>query len=372
MNERFNEKLNRMLAAVHMEKPDRIPVMASGSAVNAMLTGTKLSDYCADMDVNLETNLKGIQMVGDPDAVQVTIFEPKMLDACWFGHMETPDVELGENDLWQMIEKQNVDEEDYDRIIEEGFGPWYMEFLTQRLHWNPAVAENFAGRMPQAIGAFAEAGFPCFCCNTYWTPIEMFCGGRTLVEFMTTDLMEEPDKVERVFDIVQEFNMNGWRAQLDSMPQKPLAVWVGGWRGTPDMLSPEMFERFSWRYMKEVAEMVIGYGIIPLFHLDSNWTNGVKYFKELPRNSFIMGFDGQTDIFKAKETIGDHACIMGDVPATMLSFGTPKDVDAYCEKLIRELGPTGFILSSGCDAPYNSKRECLEAMYAAPLKHPIS
>ena len=141
---------------------------------------------------------------------------------------------------------------------------------------------------------------------------------------------------------------------------------------TPDMLSPEMFERFSWRYLKEVAEMVIGYGIIPLFHLDSNWTNGVKYFRELPRGTFIMAFDGQTDIFKAKEIIGDHACIMGDVPATMLSFGTPEDVDAYCERLIGEIGPTGFILSSGCDAPYNSKRECLEAMYSAPLRHPIA
>ncbi len=372
MGDRFSEKLGRMLAAVHLEKPDRIPVMGSGSAVNAALTGTKLSDYCADLDLNLTTNLEGMAMVGDPDGVQVTIFEPKMLDACWFGHMETPGVELPDNDLWQMVEKQNVLEEDYDRIIEMGFGPWYMEFLTQRLHWNPGIGANFAAKMGPAIGAFAAAGFPCFCGSTFWTPIEMFCGGRTLIEFVTVDLMDMPDKVERVFDLAHEFNMAGWREQLESMPQKPIAVWVGGWRGTPDMLNPQMFERFSWKYMKDVAEMVMSYGVIPLFHLDSNWLAGLKYFKELPKGSCILGLDGQTDIFKAKEIIGDHLCLMGDVPAAMLSFGTPEDVDAYCEKLIREVGPTGFILSSGCDAPYNSKRECLEALYAAPLKHTIS
>ena len=372
MNERFNEKIGRMMAAVHLEEVDRVPVMASGSAVNAMLTSTKLADYCADLDVNLRVNLEGVQMVGDPDGVQVTVFEPKMLDACWLGHMETPDVELGENDLWQMIEEEIVEEEDYDRIIEMGFGPWYMDLLVNRMHWNPGVAENFVGKIGPAIGAFAEAGFPCFCWNTYWSPIEMFCGGRTLIEFLTNDLFEFPEKVEQVFDMAQAYNMEGWRAQLDAMPMKPIAAWVGGWRGTPDILNPEMFERFSWKYMKEIAMMLIERGIIPLFHLDSNWTNGVHYFRELPRGTFIMAFDGQTDIFKAKEIIGDHACIMGDVPATLLSFGTPEEVDAYCERLIRECGPTGFILSSGCDAPYNAKRECLEAMYAAPLKHPLA
>ena len=214
MGDRFSEKLGRMLAAVHLEKPDRIPVMGSGSAVNAALTGTKLSDYCADLDLNLTTNLEGMAMVGDPDGVQVTIFEPKMLDACWFGHMETPGVELPDNDLWQMVEKQNVLEEDYDRIIEMGFGPWYMEFLTQRLHWNPGIGANFAAKMGPAIGAFAAAGFPCFCGSTFWTPIEMFCGGRTLIEFVTVDLMDMPDKVERVFDLAHEFNMAGWREQL--------------------------------------------------------------------------------------------------------------------------------------------------------------
>lgn len=369
MENKFDERLNRLLTAVHLGKPDRIPTMGSGSAVFAALTNTKLSDYCADMNVNLETNLKGSNLF-QPDGVQVTIFEPKMLDACWMGHMELPGVELPDNDLWQMHEKENIKEEDYDAILEKGFAPWYMQFLTERLHWDLSLLERFPMNMASAIATFAQNGYPCFCGSTYWTPIEMFCGGRTLARFFM-DLVEDPDKVEAVFDATHAFFMETWETAFKSMPQRPIAAWVGGWRGTPDMISPEMFERFSWKYLKDVGNLLLKYNVIPLFHLDSNWTNGMKYFREFPKGSVILGLDGKTDIFKAKKIIGDHCCIMGDVSATLLSFGTPEEVDAYCERLIREVGPEGFILSSGCDVPYNGKYECIKALYDAPFKFPI-
>ncbi len=40
------------------------------------------------------------------------------------------------------------------------------------------------------------------------------------------------------------------------------------------MLSKEMFERFRWKYMKEIAMLCIEYGVIPIYHLDSDWTRG--------------------------------------------------------------------------------------------------
>jgi len=65
------------------------------------------------------------------------------------------------------------------------------------------------------------------------------------------------------------------------------------------------------------------------------------------------------------EVLGDHMCIMGDVPASMLFLDTPDNVYAYCTHLIRELGPEGFILQSGCDIPANAKLENIKAMVAA-------
>jgi uroporphyrinogen-III decarboxylase len=56
---------------------------------------------------------------------------------------------------------------------------------------------------------------------------------------------------------------------------------------------------------------------------------------------------------------------MGDVPATMLAFDTPDEVYEYSTKLIRELGPEGFILHSGCDIPMDAKLPNVQAMVAA-------
>jgi uroporphyrinogen-III decarboxylase len=58
-------------------------------------------------------------------------------------------------------------------------------------------------------------------------------------------------------------------------------------------------------------------------------------------------------------------CLMGDVSASMLYLEEPEDVYDYSAKLIRELGPEGFILHSGCDIPANAKLENVRAMVAA-------
>ncbi len=177
------------------------------------------------------------------------------------------------------------------------------------------------------------------------------------------DLFDIPDKVIAAMDaIVPHLAVNGIRrAKQRGYP----LVWVGGWRTAPCMLSPEMWRRFAWPYFSRLVCEVVDAGLIALLHLDSDWTRELECFKELPRGRCIMALDGETDIFKAKEVLGDHMCIMGDVPASMLFLDTPENVYAYCTRLIRELGPEGFILQSGCDIPANAKLENVQAMVAA-------
>ena len=51
--------------------------------------------------------------------------------------------------------------------------------------------------------------------------------------------------------------------------------------------------------------------------------------------------------------------------AATLASGTPDDVRAYVRDLIRDLGPTGLIMNSGCDIPYTSPKENVRAMVEA-------
>ena len=106
--------------------------------------------------------------------------------------------------------------------------------------------------------------------------------------------------------------------------------------------------------------------ITPLLHCDGDWEKNLDYLHELPKARVLLQFDGRTDMFRAKEIIGDHCCIFGDVPATMLAFGGKEEVSEYCKKLIDVVGRDGgFILAAGCEIAPNARPENVKAMIDA-------
>jgi uroporphyrinogen-III decarboxylase len=64
-----------------------------------------------------------------------------------------------------------------------------------------------------------------------------------------------------------------------------------------------------------------------------------------------------TDLCKFRQIVGDRMAVMGDIPAHLLSLGTPDNIYNYVRDLIRDIGPTGLLLTPGCDAPFNAKPE---------------
>lgn len=144
-----------------------------------------------------------------------------------------------------------------------------------------------------------------------------------------------------------------------------MGTWVGGWRAASSMLSPKLWDRFVWPYYLQIVEALIEADIIPIMHFDQDWTRDLVRLQELPAKKCILNLDGMTDIRKFKEIAGDRMAVMGDVPAALFSTGTPDDIQKYVRDLIRDVGPTGLILSSGCDIPVNAKFENVEAFVAA-------
>jgi uroporphyrinogen-III decarboxylase len=63
---------------------------------------------------------------------------------------------------------------------------------------------------------------------------------------------------------------------------------------------------------------------------------------------------------------------MGNVPASLLSFGTPEQVEAHCKKLIEVVGEGGgFILANACSLPYDARVENVKAMIRASEKYGV-
>lgn len=358
----YDDRLNRVRAAMNFQAVDKIPFLSGGPAAMAAYEGVRLKDYCDDMELCCTTNIKFCQDF-NVDGCQASIYSPHILPALWLSDVKAPGYNgLGDNELWQVEEAERMTQDDYDKILEEGFPKWQADFLQKFFPGETEKAQPYFDYLPTAEKRFKEEGIPSLVNAIFESPFEQLCGARSLITFLTEDIMDPDmeDTILDVFDHMHKLNMENYEKQCKS--GNLLGVWVGGWRGTPSMLSPAMFEKYSWKYMRDYIDLCVQYHVIPICHLDSDWTLGMKYFNEFPKHSVIAALDGKTDMRKAREAVGDNVCLMGDVPAEMLAFSTPEKVYEYCMNLIKDVGPTGYIMCSGCDIPFNANFDCVRQM----------
>ncbi len=263
----------------------------------------------------------------------------------------------------QVLELELMKPEDYDQILHKGWLLWMGRFIMERIDKDLLGSfMEFIKFLPGIVDKWYAKDVPVIMSGAATIPYENICGARTLTRFIF-DMYQNGDQVEKVMDAALPF-----MAPLMIAMTKYLglpAMWIGGWRAASEILSPPLWDRFVWPYLERVAFEVIDSGIIPWFHLDSDWTRDLGRFKALPKGQCVLSLDGSTDIRKAKEILGDHMCIAGDVPASLLVLGFPDEVYEYCTELIRDMGPNGFILHSGCDIPADAKLENVQAMVAA-------
>ncbi len=363
--ELYNQRLERILKAVALEEPDRTPVVLEYSGFAAYATHTPMATFLRSPKTNIETMIKAFELVGDGDAINYGAFWPYGLCYDFMAKVRVPGVDLPENEMWQVTETRLMDRNDYDRILDNGWLDFFKKMMRERILND--VPPEYLPPLRRSVNVRAEwrtIGTPVLSGGDITTPIELLCGARSLMEF-AIDLIDIPEKVEAVMDVILP-HLAGTAVRRAKKHGYPL-VWVGGWRAAPCLLSPAMWRRFVWPYFRKLVGEVVDAGLIALLHLDSDWTRELEIFKELPPGRCILALDGETDIFKAKEVLGDHMCIMGDVPASMLFLENPENVYAYCARLIRQLGPRGYILQSGCDIPANAKLENVQAMVAAAI-----
>ncbi|MDF2631715.1 MAG: uroD [Caproiciproducens sp.] len=359
----YQEHLTRLKTAVELGKPDRMPVALQATSVCANLLGVKLSDFVTNPVLNNETILKAVKLVGDVDAIAQHLLSPHVLSMATLSKVKIPGVELPDDNVWQVAEAELMKPEDYDTIINKGFNAFlHTEYYPKRLDNVMAKLGPIFGYMPQALMNTAAAGLVVTMPVATSVPFEMFSGGRSMAKF-ARDMFKIPEKVQAAMDVA----MNDIIADVKKIAgmAKPFGIMNPLGRASGGFLSRKIQERFAFPYFKKLTEVIVEAGAVPMLHLDSNWERDLDFFRDLPKGKCVMQLDGFTNIFKAKEILGDHMCIQGDVPPALLTLGTPDEVYSYCTRLISEIGPSGFILASGCDVPANAKLENIKAMVSA-------
>ncbi len=365
----------RIDAAIALEKPDRVPIIPMMDFFAARSKGVTMAKFINDNDLGRDLLEEVFDDLGGWDAT----FQGTTLNEFAFAltvpvRMKVPGRELPPDEIWQFVETPVMTVEDYDTVIDKGWNAcWAQLFPKVRpeipLHELPERMQQWEAQAVKDTLAWEAKGVLTFTGVALIPPFEMFSMARSLNEF-TLDLYRRPEKVVAAMDAAMPDLLQTIQTAFQGMRQTTKwgfrTAFIGGTRASATFLSPKQFEKFGFPYIKRMVDAYVAADITPLLHFDSNWTSFLPYFKDLPRGKCILELDGVTDIFKAKQVLAGHMCLMGDVPAALLKLGTPDQVTSYVRRLVEEVGDGGgFILSTGCDTPVDAKPENVRAMLDA-------
>jgi uroporphyrinogen-III decarboxylase len=158
-------------------------------------------------------------------------------------------------------------------------------------------------------------------------------------------MYRQPDKLLKALDAFVPIMIS---MGIGAMQQtgNPL-IFMPLHKGADGFLSDEQFKTFYWPSLKAVIMGLIEGGCIPFPALEGHWDSRLAVIQDIPKGKTAWMVD-QSDMAQAKATLGKNACLVGNVPSSMLRLATPDKVKDYCKKLIDTIGKDGgYIMSNG-------------------------
>jgi len=203
------------------------------------------------------------------------------------------------------------------------------------------------------------SGFPSMAGGGSFAPFDVIGDVLRGTRGIMLDLYRRPELVIETCEKFQTIILNGVLAMAD-MADSPFRM-MPLHKGDDSHMSNDQFEKFYWPTLKKLMLGMCEEGLMPMPFAEGSYNNKLEIIADFPKGQCIWYFD-RTDMHRAKEILGDTACIMGNVPTSLMHTGTPDDVEAYCRNLIDVAGKEGgFVLSTGAGMQ-GAKAENVKAM----------
>ncbi len=383
----YKDRITRIKDAIQMKKlPDKVPVFLTPSFFPMYYAGITPQESMYDYD-KCCTAFKKFIMDFEPDGhlgavVPGTGKALEILDYklySWPGHGVPPE------QSYQANEGEYMKANEYDALIDDPSNFFSNTYLPrvfgalEGLKMLPTltgilemygVAVNFipfglppvqaaykalfeagaeALKWIGAIGAWNDeilaAGFPIIVAGYTKAPFDVI--GDTLrgTRGVMLDMYRQPEKLLEALDrlIPIMIKMGVGTAQMAGHP----LIFMPLHKGADGFMSDEQFKKFYWPTFRKVMMGLIAEGVVPMPAAEGKWNTRLEVVQDLPKGKTLWMID-QSDIAKAKKTLGKVACMFGNVPSALLALGTPQEVKDYVKKCIDVAGKDGgYIVSNG-------------------------
>jgi hypothetical protein len=393
---KYQERARRFRAAVELKKADRVPIAGLGGAFVYRRAGIPQKATMYDRWEEAAEAAVKFQMDFQPDSTAATfMMSGASMELLGQTNMKWAGYGLPDDVQYQYVEQEYMKADEYPAFIRDPSDFVMRRFLPRmytslkglrNLPWfgsdgiqqgsrvigpfiNPELQEALATlkkaaelSMKPAGVSMATAkritsmGFPSLFMGFGSAPFDVLGDMLRGTRGVLMDLYRCPDQVLKACDRILE---------LSPVPDIPLGspplVMMPLHKGDDSHISLQHFEKFYWPTFKQLMLNMIDEGLIPAPFAEGTYTQRLKHLTEMPEASVLWFFD-RTDMHKAKDILGGHSPIMGNVPITMIATGTPDQVKACCKDLIDYCGKGGgYILCSGTQLD-DAKEDTVRAM----------
>ena len=181
-------------------------------------------------------------------------------------------------------------------------------------------------------------------------------------ENLLIGMVKKPDKVKQLMEVITENN----ERYIARMLEMGVGVGFADPVSTTSLLRVKQYKEFSLPYFQHNVDFIKKNGGGCGLHI----CGGSRKLWETLNGTGIgcFGLDNIEDLEEAKEVLGPHMAIQGNVPPVdVIRLGTPQDVLRSSRECIRKAwdSPNGFTLTSGCQTPMDTPAENLQAMMDA-------
>ena len=144
---------------------------------------------------------------------------------------------------------------------------------------------------------------------------------------------------------------------------------------TAVMLGPDQFEEFSASYVSHLVESFRYSGLSTVYHTCGNTMHVVGKMVEAGVNGVSLdSAETGVDLVEVAKRVPEDVLVIGNVnPTSPMSSGTVAEVEKAVLDLLKEMDPyPNFVLSTGCDLPYETPAENIEAFMRVGREYRIN
>ena len=404
----YDKRWQLYMDAVALKAIDRMPVALFGTFWLAKFGGISCRELMYNYEKVKDISTRAVLEL-DPTVTQSLpqIVSGPMLDAVDFKQLQWPGHGVGENQPFQYLDREYMTGDEYDAFLFDptGFylktylprvggafgglgqmptlpGLHYMRLVTgMRGFAKPEVKEALlnlirAGEVAEESfqhvtawnNAIAALGYPRDPGITMVSPYDFVADYFRGARAMMTDLFRKKDKLLALLDKARIF-LTRLTIELATASGHPTVFIPIHW--APDaFMSDKQFKEFYWPSFRQMMCELIDAGIIPMPLWEADCTKRLEVIADIPKGKAIYWFE-RTDMVKAYEVLGDTVCLRGNLSPSMMTTGTPDEVDAAVRHLVENIHGKGghMILDAAFGLADETPVENAKAMFAAARKY---